>query len=56
MARPKNPPPAVGAELEALQEAWAERGAEAIRTIREADPSGFVRLIAEAAALGDLDS
>jgi hypothetical protein len=46
MGRPRNPPPAVGDDLEDLAQAWAERGPDAIRVIREADPVVFFRMIA----------
>lgn len=53
MGRPRNPPPATGDDLLALEAAWAERGPEAIRAIREADPVGYVRLVALAAVLDE---
>lgn len=55
MGRPKNPPPVTGDDLKALEAAWAERGPAAIRAIREADPSAFVRLMALAVAMEDDD-
>jgi hypothetical protein len=32
--------------LEALERAWEERGAQAIATLREYDPGGYMRLMA----------
>jgi hypothetical protein len=54
MGRPKNPPPATGEDLRALEAAWQERGPEAIQAIRDADPIGYVRMIVQALGL-DLD-
>lgn len=55
VGRPRNPPPATGAELEALEAAWAERGPDAIRVVRHADPSAYVRLMCLAVEIeGDL--
>lgn len=54
--RPRNPPPATGDDLAELEAAWAARGPDAIRAIREADPCAFIRLIALAVAMeGDED-
>ena len=46
MGRPRNSQPANGDELVALEQAWAERGPEALKTIREADPVGYLRMVA----------
>lgn len=46
MARPRNPAPAIGAELEALESEWVARGPKAIRLIRDTDPAAYMRLIA----------
>jgi hypothetical protein len=35
--------------LEALERAWDERGAEAVATLREYDPGGYLRLLARLA-------
>ena len=53
MGRPRNPPPAVGDDLDALMAIWAEYGPGAIRSIRTADPIAFIRLVAMAGALDD---
>lgn len=55
LGRPRNPPPASGDDLAALERAFEERGPDAIRAIREADPSAFIRMVALAMAMEDDD-
>lgn len=53
MGRPRNPPPATGDDLADLEAAWVERGPAALRAIRDADPSAYVRMLAKAIAAAD---
>jgi len=55
MGRPRNPPPETDDALLRLEAEWAERGAAAIKTIREADPIAFFRMVARLVLAGGED-